>query len=131
MLKVKEIPLNQYVSDPKAEMAKYGVETLVRIYRDMVVIREFETMLDRIKKEGVYEGIDEDAWSLRRLPPGNAEAQARGIVAFRIALSRVETKIKLSQNRDMEDRRRVIEKLEASSSQDAQATARWMKKVLP
>ncbi|MFN8441749.1 MAG: thiamine pyrophosphate-dependent enzyme [Caldilineaceae bacterium] len=58
MLKVKEIPLNQYVSDPKAEMAKYGVETLVRIYRDMVVIREFETMLDRIKKEGVYEGIE-------------------------------------------------------------------------
>jgi 2-oxoisovalerate dehydrogenase E1 component len=30
----------------------------VRIYRDMVVIREFETMLDRIKKEGVYQGIE-------------------------------------------------------------------------
>jgi 2-oxoisovalerate dehydrogenase E1 component len=24
----------------------------------MVIIREFETMLDRIKKEGVYEGIE-------------------------------------------------------------------------
>jgi 2-oxoisovalerate dehydrogenase E1 component len=31
---------------------------LVRIFRDMVVIREFETMLDRIKKEGVYQGIE-------------------------------------------------------------------------
>jgi 2-oxoisovalerate dehydrogenase E1 component len=53
-----EIPLNAYQTDPKAEAAKYGTANLVRIYRDMVYIREFETMLDRIKKEGVYEGIE-------------------------------------------------------------------------
>ena len=58
VLKVNEVPLNQYVSNPQAELARYGAEALVRIYRDMVVIREFETMLDRIKKEGVYEGIE-------------------------------------------------------------------------
>ncbi len=52
------IPLNAYQSDPAAEAAKYGRENLVRIYRDMVLIREFETLLDRIKKEGVYEGIE-------------------------------------------------------------------------
>ena len=46
-------------------------------------------------------------------------------------LERVETKLKLSQNRELEDRHRVIAKLEASDGQDAQATARWMKKVLP
>jgi transcriptional regulator len=46
-------------------------------------------------------------------------------------LARLQTKIKLSQNRDLEDRHRVIEKLEASDSQDAQATAQWMKRVLP
>jgi transcriptional regulator len=57
--------------------------------------------------------------------------QTKGIVAFRIPLARVETKIKLSQNRDLEDRTRVIAKLEASDSQDAQATAKWMKRVLP
>ncbi len=51
------IPVNAYVSDPVAEAAKYGTDNLVRIYRDMVYIREFETMLDRIKKEGVYQGI--------------------------------------------------------------------------
>jgi len=51
------IPLNAYVPDPKAEKAKYGRGDLVRMYRDMALIREFETMLDRIKKEGVYEGI--------------------------------------------------------------------------
>ncbi len=70
-------------------------------------------------------------WNLGALPPGNAEAQTKGIVAFRMPLSRVETKIKLSQNRDMEDRQRVIAKLEESDGQDAQATAAWMKRVLP
>ncbi|GAB4416009.1 MAG: dehydrogenase E1 component subunit alpha/beta [Anaerolineae bacterium] len=58
VLKSREIPINAYVSDPQAEAKKYGRENLVRIYRDMVYLREFETMLDRIKKEGVYEGIE-------------------------------------------------------------------------
>jgi transcriptional regulator len=70
-------------------------------------------------------------WNLGALPPGNAEQQTRNIVAFRIPLSRVETKIKLSQNRELEDRHRVIARLEASEGQDAQATAGWMKRVLP
>ena len=51
------IPLNAYVSDPAAEAQKYGSANLVRIYRDMAIIREFETMLDKIKKEGAYEGV--------------------------------------------------------------------------
>src|SRR5215468_2571490 len=53
-----EIPVNAYTSSPKAEAKKYGTANLVRIYRDMLYIREFETMLDRIKKEGTYEGIE-------------------------------------------------------------------------
>ncbi len=58
VLVAPEIPLNAYVSDPQAESAKYGTDNLVRVYHDMVQIREFETMLDRIKKEGVYHGIE-------------------------------------------------------------------------
>ena len=53
-----EVPLNAYVSDPAAEAEKYGADGLVRIYRDMYLIREFETMLDRIKKEGAYFGVE-------------------------------------------------------------------------
>jgi len=78
-----------------------------------------------------YEGSGAEAWGLGRLPPGNAAAQTRNIVAFRMVIDRVETKLKLSQNRELEDRHRVIAKLEASDSQDAQATAQWMKRVLP
>ena len=53
-----EIPINAYQPDPVMERALYGTEDLVRMYRDMVIIREFETMLDRIKKEGAYEGVE-------------------------------------------------------------------------
>ncbi len=58
VLKIRDIPLNQYEGDAKAESKKFGKANLVRIYRDMVFIREFETMLDRIKKENSYEGIE-------------------------------------------------------------------------
>ena len=57
-LRAPEIPINAYVPDPAAEAATYGAANLVRIYRDMFAIRQFETMLDRIKKEGVYEGVE-------------------------------------------------------------------------
>jgi 2-oxoisovalerate dehydrogenase E1 component len=53
-----DIPVNSYLADPLVEAQKYGSANLRRIYRDMLYIREFETMLDRIKKEGTYEGIE-------------------------------------------------------------------------
>ena len=83
------------------------------------------------KLAAVYEGSGADAWGLGRLPPGNAAAQTKNIVAFRMKLDRVETKLKLSQNRELEDRQRVIAKLEAAGSDDARGTAKWMKRVLP
>jgi transcriptional regulator len=46
-------------------------------------------------------------------------------------LAKIEAKTKLSQNRELEDRHRVIARLKASDGDDAQATAAWMKKVLP
>lgn len=57
MVEVPPIPVNQYVSDIKKEVKVFGKERLVRAYYDMLLIREFETMLDTIKKEGVYQGI--------------------------------------------------------------------------
>ena len=78
-----------------------------------------------------YEGSGAEAWGLGRLPPGNAAEQTKNIVAFRMPIERIETKLKLSQNRELADRHRVIDKLQASDSQDARATAAWMKRVLP
>ncbi len=54
----KPIPVNQYKPDYKKEEKKYGVERLKKMYYDMLVLREFETMLNQIKVQGAYEGIE-------------------------------------------------------------------------
>ncbi len=54
----KPIPINQYKSDYKKEEKKYGKERLVKMYYDMLMIREFETMLNQIKVQGSYEGME-------------------------------------------------------------------------
>lgn len=51
------IPVNQYNKTVEEEKANFSNEDLLRIYRDMVVIREFETMLNLIKIRGDYNGI--------------------------------------------------------------------------
>jgi transcriptional regulator len=116
---------------PGAKVPTWNYVT-VHAYGRPEIVEETKGALEVLAKlAATYEGTDDGAWGLGRLPPGNAEAQTKGIVAFRMKLSRLETKLKLSQNRDMEDRRRVIARLEASDDQDAQATADWMKRVLP
>jgi 2-oxoisovalerate dehydrogenase E1 component len=54
----KPIPVNQYKSDYKKELKKYGKERLVKMYYDMLIIREFETMINQIKVQGSYEGME-------------------------------------------------------------------------
>ncbi len=58
VLKIKEIPVNQYKNNIEKEIKKYGKEGLIRILNDMLIIREFETMLDTIKVKGAYKGIE-------------------------------------------------------------------------
>jgi predicted FMN-binding regulatory protein PaiB len=48
------------------------------------------------------------------------------IVAFEIAIERIDAKLKLSQNKDEMDRRRVASGLRNEAFADAIATADWM-----
>lgn len=57
-IKIKDIPLNSYVPDIKKELKIYGKSGLQKIYHDMLMIREFEMMLNSIKQEGNYLGIE-------------------------------------------------------------------------
>jgi 2-oxoisovalerate dehydrogenase E1 component len=56
-LKIKDIPLNQYKPAIKKELEKLGQQRLINIYYHMLIIREFESMLDLIKTQGSYQGI--------------------------------------------------------------------------
>lgn len=54
----KPIPVMQYRPDFKAEVKKFGKTGLRHMYYDMLLIREFETMLNLIKTQGVYQGME-------------------------------------------------------------------------
>lgn len=53
-----DIPVNVYNKTIAEERGHFADEDLVRIYRDITVLREFETMLNLIKTQGSYNGID-------------------------------------------------------------------------
>jgi 2-oxoisovalerate dehydrogenase E1 component len=56
-IKLKSIPVNQYQKSLKDEKANFSKEELTRIYSHMVIIREFENMLNLIKTTGEYMGV--------------------------------------------------------------------------
>lgn len=56
-IKFNDIPVNQYNKSIEEEKGNYGTEDFLRIYRDMTIIREFETMLNLIKTTNEYNGI--------------------------------------------------------------------------
>jgi 2-oxoisovalerate dehydrogenase E1 component len=51
------IPVNQYNKTIDDEKKNYSTDDFIRIYRDMVVIREFENMINEIKIKTEYRGI--------------------------------------------------------------------------
>ena len=57
MIEFKPVPVNQYNRTIKEERIRYSDDDLMRIYHDMRMIREFETMLNLIKIRGEYNGI--------------------------------------------------------------------------
>lgn len=58
VIQAPEIPVNQYKPDFEAELARHGKQGLVDILHDMIVVRQFESMLDSIKKTGSWQGIE-------------------------------------------------------------------------
>jgi 2-oxoisovalerate dehydrogenase E1 component len=57
-LEFKPIPINQYHKTVSEELIRYSKKDLLRIQRDMTIIRAFETMLNEIKLQGKYHGIE-------------------------------------------------------------------------
>ena len=51
-IEFKPIPINQYNQSIKDELKRYSKEDLLRIQRDMVIVRTFENMLNEIKLRG-------------------------------------------------------------------------------
>jgi 2-oxoisovalerate dehydrogenase E1 component len=76
-LTAPEIPLCQYATPIETEIKQLGAPALLGMYEDMLLIREFETMLHTIKTEGSYNGITYDHKGPAHLSIGQ-EASAVG-----------------------------------------------------
>ena len=74
-----------------------------------------------------HEARNPIAWRMQDLPDTYVETMLKGIIGLDIAVSRLEGKYKLSQNRPASDRPRVIAALEDRGDADSQAVARLMR----
>jgi transcriptional regulator len=69
------------------------------------------------------ERADAHPWKVSDAPANYIDVMLRGIVGFRFAITRLEGKWKMSQNREPQDRARVIDGLKARASGDDLAIA--------
>jgi len=66
-------------------------------------------------------------WRIEDLPEAYLEGMVKGIIGLDIAVSRLEGKFKLSQNRPAADRPRVIAALEQGGDENSVAVAKLMR----
>lgn len=113
---MKAVPTWNYVS-----IHLYGTMELVE---DKTVI--FDSLNDLVNK---YESPD-SPYNLNDVEPSFIEGMSKGIVAFRIKITKIEAKAKLSQNHPVERQELIIKQLENTSHLDNLQVAALMKKNL-
>ena len=78
-----------------------------------------------------HEAREPAPWDMRALPQPYVQSMLNGIVGIEIAVSRLEGKFKLSQNRPAADRPRIIAALEGRADPDSHAVAQLMREREP
>ena len=78
-----------------------------------------------------HEARSAEPWRMEDLPEAYITGMIRGIIGLDIAVSRLEGKFKLSQNRPAADRPGILAALEARGDDDAVAVARLMRERAP
>jgi len=106
-----------------ADVHAYG---LPRLVSDEEWLRGF---LHRLAER--HEAGRAAPWRMAEQPAAYLKGMIRGIVGFDIAVTRLEGKYKLSQNRPAADPPRIIAALEAEGEAEAAAVARLMRERRP
>jgi transcriptional regulator len=78
-----------------------------------------------------HEARSAEPWRIQDLPDPYMKGMLKGIIGLDIAVTRLEGKYKLSQNRPAADRPRIVAALEARGDADAVAIARLMREREP
>ncbi len=98
----------------------------LRLVEDDAWLRRF---LERLSQR--HEAGREAPWRMADQPAAYMSGMIRGIIGFEIAVTRLEGKYKLSQNRPAADRPRITAALEARGDPEAVAIARLMREREP
>jgi hypothetical protein len=76
-----------------------------------------------------FEGPDHPRWSVSDVPSSFIEELLAEIAGFEVQVERLDAKLKLSQNREVQDRQRVAAQLQRSSRWASRDVAAWMKAI--
>lgn len=102
-----------------ADVHAYGT---VRLLAEEARLRDLLVRLSERHEKG-----NPTPWRMADQPADYLATMLKGIVGFEIAVTRLEGKYKLSQNRPAGDRPRVIAALEQRGDEEARAVARLMR----
>lgn len=102
----------------------------VHVYGELKILNERESKIEVIKELVDYFEKDKEKYSLDDLKPEYYENLLNGIVAFKIDITSLEGKEKLSQNHSEHRQKLIIEKLCDIGDSDSLTIAEKMKKNL-
>jgi transcriptional regulator len=106
-----------------ADVHAYGT---VRAVDEAGWLRDFVARLS-----AHHEAREPVPWQMSALPPPYVDGMLRGIVGFELAVSRLEGKFKLSQNRPAADRPRIIAALDRRADPESRGVADLMREREP
>lgn len=114
-----------YASGPSVPTWNYAA---VHAYGRVCLVEDADRLRCMLRSLSKHqEARHSTQWRMQDLPETYLEGMLKGIIGLEIAVTRLEGKYKLSQNRPADDRSRVIAELERRGDGDALAVARLMR----
>lgn len=102
----------------------------VHVYGTLEFINDDKVIGDSLSNLVNKYETSNSPYNLNDVDPGVLNGLNKGIVAFKIQISKIEAKAKLSQNHSIERQRLVIENLEKSPRENEKQIASFMRKIL-
>ncbi|MEH7418947.1 FMN-binding negative transcriptional regulator [Neobacillus drentensis] len=102
----------------------------IHVYGKMEIIENQKVIVDSLNDMVKKYESPTSPYNLSDVDPSFIEGMSKGIVAFRIHITKIEAKAKLSQNHPVERQELIIKQLENTSQHDSLQVAALMKKNL-
>ncbi|WNB90956.1 FMN-binding negative transcriptional regulator [Bacillus sp. NEB1478] len=102
----------------------------IHLYGKLEIIEDQEIILDSLNDMVNKYESSESLYNLDAVESSFIKGMSKGIVAFKINITKIEAKAKLSQNHTVERQELIIKELEKTSNYDNKQVAELMKKNL-